>query len=119
LQPCSIAVSAATAIATTATSLPAADIPKLEEEIPSTGVAHSISDAVSGLDTGDANEVIANACELAGISLGQPPPSYPNPGDVFKAEAALNTSKNSSDWSERFAAWAICSGAEAADKVSS
>jgi hypothetical protein len=99
--------------------LPARDVPALEKKIPDTVVAHSLNDAVDGLDPSDANEVIANACDLAGISLGQPPPNYPDPLDVSKAENALRTSQNSRDWSEEFAAWAICSASQAADKVNS
>jgi hypothetical protein len=99
--------------------LPVEEIPALESKIPHTEVAQSISDAVSGLDTSDANEAIANACELAGIDLGDPPPNYPYPLDVSEAENALNTSQNSGEWDEEFAGWAICSGAEAADKVNS
>lgn len=99
--------------------LPLEEVPALENKIPRTEVAQSISDAVSGLDTSDTNEAIANACELAGISLGEPPPNYPYPLDVSKAENALSASQNSRDRDEKFAGWAICNAAEAADKVNS
>jgi hypothetical protein len=99
--------------------LPVKEIPALESKIPDTQVAHSINDAVSGLDTSDANEAISNACELAGIDLGDPPPNYPYPLDVSEAEKALNNSQNSGEWDEEFAGWAICNAAQAADKLNS
>jgi hypothetical protein len=53
--------------------LPARNLPVLEEKIPGTTVAQRVSEAVKSLDISGANQVVANACQFAGISLGLPP----------------------------------------------